>query len=181
MVPAALGLVVLGSVSFALLVSALLQSTFSGSVEVVLLGGSVGRISIQAALLLTIAATACVGLGALGLLLLRRRGERNRTENTDDRDDGDAVELEARARLLEYRIQLLSEQVASLVERKDALTAGDGRTPLVPAAVEPKLVPGHPPAGRPLQQGPQAPLERMRLVVVPQAEQPASANGHGSA
>lgn len=180
MLPAALALVALGGVSFALLASGLLQSTFSGSVDVVLLGGTVGSVSIETALMLTIAATACVGLGALGVLMLRRTEEPDQPEITEDRSDVDATELEARAHLLEYRIQLLSEQVARLAERKDELVASGERAAVSASVVaEPTVVIDRAPAATPQSPArPTTPLERMRLVLVPSAAPAAIADGH---
>jgi hypothetical protein len=174
-------LVLLGSVSFALLVSALLQSSSTGSVDLVLLGLHIGPLSFEAAIVLSAVAGFGTGLATVGLVLLRRRGRARAERSAADRARLDETEVAARTRLLEYRIQLLAEQAARLSELKESLSDGDGRVPMVSAGVEPKLVPGRPPASRPLKKRSHAEApERARLVLLPEPEELTAAEGPGS-
>ena len=173
----AIALIGLGSVSLLVLAVALLQSPPSGSVEVTLAGAHLGSISTDVALLLTAAITALATFAlVVGIAALRAR-RKGRRAATRAETRVEAAELEARSHLLEYRIEMLSEQLESLEERRLAMPAPGKDTPLVPAAVEPRLVPGRAPRRRLFTSGVR---ETRTLVVVPEVEPPASPNGEAA-
>jgi len=181
MVPAVFALIVLGSISFAIFASALLQSSSSGSVELVLLGLRVGHVSSATVAVLAAIAGLGLGLAVLGLVLLRRQARARAARSAEDRARLDETEVAARTRLLEYRIQLLADQAARLEELKGSLATGDGRVPVVAKGLEPKLVPGRKPAGRPLKKKPPSETpERVHLVLLPEPEDLAAVEGPGS-
>jgi len=166
-VPALL-LVVLGSVSFTLLILTLVQSTSTGSVDVALLGMDLGNVSTEAATLVFAGAVVVsAGAGLLGaLLLIRRRAGSRSATSIAEREKLAETELEARARLLEYRIQTLTEQMTDLDERRHEATPDGQRPPLVPGTVEPRLVPGRRPPERPLKAKRKTKPD-LQLVVLP--------------
>jgi hypothetical protein len=169
-VVAAVTLVVLGSTSFLLLALTLLQSTSTGSVNVALLGMDLGRLSPGAAVIVFGTAVALsAGAALLGaLLLVRRRAESRGAMSAAEREKLAETELEARARLLEYRLQALSERMADLNERRQEEAGAE--PPRVPARPEPRPVPD--------RRAPERPPQRRRptkpdlqLVVLPEAVQ----------
>lgn len=167
---AAVTLVVLGSTSFLLLALTLLQSTSTGSVNVALLGMDLGRLSPGAAVIVFGTAVALSAGAALfgALLLVRRRAESRGAMSAADREKLAETELEARARLLEYRLQALSERMADLNERRQEEVGAE--PPRVPATTQPRPVPD--------RRAPERPPQRRRptkpdlqLVVLPEAVQ----------
>ena len=166
MVALALALIVFGALSCTLVVTAAVQSAASGSVDVVLLGIDAGRLSVGATVAIAIGLGVLAGLGVLGVVLLRHRRARVVRERISLAETARA----ARARLLEYRVQLLTEQLDRLGSERDPSAPGEHRQPRGTAAVEPKLVPGRRAAERPLQEARAKEAARPRLVVVPDVE-----------
>ncbi len=134
--------------------------------------------SVEIALLVTAAiAILSTAMLIVGVEILRARRKHRRATTRADAQVA-ATELEARARLLEYRIEMLTEQLASLEERRLELPETSKETPFVPAAVDPRLVPGRKARRRPLAANAR---ETATLVVVPEVQPPASPNGDGAA
>ncbi len=123
--------VLIGALSLTALVDLILESTFSGTVEPTLFG--VGLASQEASDAAVIAAglgVAAVVLVSLGIIALRRgaggqRGRRHEALNV--REAG----LEARARLLDYRVKVLRGHIRALEERKADLEREVGPAELV--------------------------------------------------
>jgi hypothetical protein len=178
MVAIALVLIVLGGLSCMVVVAAV-QSAASGSVDVVLLGIDAGRLSVGATVAIATGLGLLAGLGVLGVVLLRHR----RARVAHDRASLAETARAARARLLEYRVQLLTDQLDRLESERDPGAPGVDRQPLGTAAVEPKLVPGRRAPERPLKEARAKELARPRLVVVPDVDEPkdvSAARGGGS-
>jgi hypothetical protein len=166
MVPAALVLVVIGSVSLVVLVTALVQSTSSGAVQVAAFGTDLVRISPLVAIVAGVAIGLGLGLGILGVtLLLRHRAEARAGRSATEQARMAQTEIEARARLLDYRIRLLSDHVNRLEARRAVLERDEERTDL-------------PPEGSP-QPGRTSGHARVRLVLLPEVDE-STANGHHS-
>ena len=173
MVALALVLIVLGGLSCTVVMAAAVQSAASGSVDVVLLGIDAGRLSVGATVAIATGLGVLAGLGVLGVVLLRHR----RARVVRDRITLAETARAARARLLEYRVQLLTEQLDRLESERDPGSPGKDRQPRGTAAVEPKLVPGRRAAERPLQEARAKEAARPRLVVVPDIQSDTGAPG----